>query len=147
MAYVKDAHQYAGDARSPFAFGGSGAGHVIIESDWKAAELTLDASQKIWKAQRNCVISSVTIRVTDMDTHGTPTLEWNIGTTIDGAEVYTGNTATIGETGGATFDTVYDGGVIGFNLAAGAFLYLNVEEAAATGADGTVTVQFDVHYL
>jgi hypothetical protein len=147
MAYVKPAHQYAGDARSPFAFGGSGQGHVVLQSHWAADELTLDASQKIWKAERNCVISNVTIRVTDMDVHGTPTLEWNLGTTINGAEIYSGNTDTIGETGGAVFDTVYDGGVIGFNLAAGAFLYLNVEEAAATGADGVVTVQFDVQYL
>lgn len=147
MAYVKPAHQYAGDARSAFAPGGSGKNRVTIKSEWKADELTLDASQKIWKARRNSVISDVTIRVTDMDTHASPTLEWNIGTTIDGAEVYTGNGTTIGETGGATFDTVYDGGVIGFNLAADAFLYLNVEEAAATGADGTVTIQFDVQYL
>lgn len=147
MAYVKPAHQYAGDGRAPFAFGGSGKGRVTLKSTWAAAELTLDASQKIWKALKNCVISDVTIRVTDMDTNASPTLEWNLGTTATGTDIYTGNNDTIGETGGAQFDTVYDGGVIGFNLAAGAFIYLNVEEAAATGAAGTVTVQFDVQYL
>ena len=141
-------HQYAGDARVPFAFGGSGEGRVIIKSDWGTDNLTVNSEQKVWKCLKNCYVSNFALRVTDMDSHGTPTLEWDVGTDTDDDEFIAGTGTTFGETGGYSITNVVDESTVpGFYLAAGEYIVISVHTAAATAAAGTTTLSFDVAYV
>ena len=149
MAFSVKAHQYAGDARVPFAFGGSGSGHVRIEADWSASEVaTAAGSQKIWKAAKNCYLKNFGLRVPVMDSHATPTLEWDVGSTDGGAEFITTASTTVGEVGGYRVINIPDESTVaGTYMAAGGIIYLTNQTKAATGVAGTVEVAFDVTYI
>ena len=153
MATVKTAHQYAGDARVPFSFGGSGNGRIHIVTSWTAAEVeSVLTYQAIWKAAKRGFISNMALATTRMDVHATETLEWNIGTTTTGAEIYSGTGTTFGEFAGSVLtelvhpltDVTTESGLL---VPAATVFYLSVEEAAATGAAGTLYVSFDITYL
>ena len=142
-------HQLAGDARSPFSFGGQGDGRIAITTNWPAADLTAANIQKVFKFARTGRVGNFTIVAdADMDTHATPTLTWQVGvdgtataTTTDpnkymdavtGDEAYAGHgTNVIAETTEA-----------GSRVIAGDILTLGTLAAAATGVAGNVTIAF-----
>jgi hypothetical protein len=137
--------QYAGDARVPFAFGGSGEGRISIPVDWDADELTLANVKTIFTAAKACYISNFAIYSEDMDSHATPTLEWDLGVTGNTDALLAGDALTIGELGGhSVLNSTSEANVAGTVLEADAVVLLSVLIAAATGAAGTVTVSFDV---
>lgn len=143
MALNLDDHQYAGDARIPFGFGGSGEGRVHVTSEWAAANLTINSQQKIFKVAKPCYVSNFKLRTDQLDTHATPTLTIDVGTDTDDDEFIAA--ATVGQTGGLELTNVVDESTeAGFPLAAGEYIIVSVKAAAATAAAGTVEVSFDI---
>ena len=140
-------HQYAGDARSAFAFGGSGKGRINVDQDWAVANLTINSQQNIFKVAKAGWVSNFAIKTSvDMDPHATPLLTWDVGTDTDDDEfiaaatsllAYAGVTTNTASTGTATEPN-------GFPVAAGDYIVVSVKAAAtASGVAGTVSVAFD----
>ncbi len=146
MTNITD-HQYAGDARIPFGFGGSGQGRILIKTAWAAENLTVNSQQVVFKALKECFVSNFALHSTDMDTHVTPTLEFDVGqagSVDDDDEFISGSAATIGEAGGLELTNVLDESTeAGTRLAAGDTIIISVRTAAATAAAGTTYLSFD----
>lgn len=143
MALVKSVHQNAASGRVPFTFGGSGNGRVVSKTSWASDELTLNASQKVFKALKACYVSNFAIRSADMDTGAT--LTWDVGSTINGGEFIA---AASGQTANVNVTNVIDPAATpGTALAAGAFIYLSVNAAATTPVAGITEVSFNVVYV
>ena len=135
-------HQYAEDGRIPFAFGGSGSGRIHCASTWGTANLTVNSQHRLFKALKACYVSNFAFTSSDMDTHATPLLKWDIGTADDDDEFV--SDATVGQTGDVTLTNVVDESTVaGFELAAGDYIILSVSAAPATAAAGTTLVSFD----
>jgi hypothetical protein len=139
-------HQYAGDARTPLGFGGSGAGHFFIKSDWGTDNLGAGDQQIVFKAAKACYVKNFALRSDDCDSHATPTLEWDVGTQTNDDEFITGLSKTIGEAGGTTLTNTASTGTAteaGFLLAADDQIIVSVRTAAATPQAGSTYLSFD----
>ena len=144
MALNLPDHQYAVDANRPGSGFGKVSSQVVIETNWAAANLTVDSQQRVWKCDRSCFVRGFVLTATDMDTHATPTLKFDVGTNSDDDEFI--DAATVGQGGGST-----DTNVVavtteqwGFPLAADEYIIISVETAAATAAAGTTRLIFEV---
>lgn len=142
-------HQFAGDARNPFSYGGVGDGRITIKTNWPAADLTAANIQKLFKFQRTGRVGNFTIVAdADMDTHATPTLTWQVG--VDGTatatttdpnkymSAVTGDEALAGHGTNELAETTEAGS----RVIAGDIITLGTLGAAATGAAGNVTISF-----
>ena len=144
MANLTD-HMYAGDARIPFSVGGQGQGRIRIDTSWGTTNLGAGDQQVVFKAAKDCYVSNFALVSTDMDTHATPTLEFDVGIVADDDEFIVGTGLTIGEAGGTTVvNAVDESTVAGTVLAADATIIISVRTAAATAAAGTTNLSFDV---
>lgn len=142
-------HQYAGDARVPFSFGGSGSGHVFIKTTWDTDNLNVGDQQIVWKCIRDCYVKNFALRSDDMDSHATPTLEWDVGTATPDSddEFMDGASGTIGETGGTSLTNTSSTGTAteaGHLLLADNTIVISVLTAAATAVAGNTYLSFDV---
>jgi hypothetical protein len=144
MANLAD-HQYAGDARVPFSFGGSGSGRMNIRTDWGTGNLGAGDQQVIYKAAKNCYVSNFAIFSEDMDSHATPTLSFDVGIVATDDLFINGGALTIGEVGGrSVVNNVDESTVAGTVLLADATIIISVDDAATTAVAGYTLVSFDV---
>lgn len=142
MVNITD-HQFAGDARAPFAFGGSGEGRINIHTIWGITNLTIDSEQRVYKAAKACYVSNFALQASDMDSHATPLLTIDVGT--DGNDDAFIDASTIGRTGDITLTNVVDESTVaGLELAADDYIVISIEAAAATAVAGTMDLSFDV---
>jgi len=143
-------HQFAGDARHPFSFGGAGSGPITVKGDWGTANLTINSQQKVYKFAKAGFVNQFAIKSdTLMDSHATPLLTVDVGiydlsaTTTDddefmaavtAAQMYTGHYTNTASTGTAT--------AAGFEVEAGDIVIVSVKAAAATAVAGEITLSF-----
>lgn len=137
--------QYAGDARHPFGFGGSGRSRIVVPVKLTASEAETTGNHNIFKCLKRGAVNNFAIWADDLDTHATPTIVLDVGITgvsaTDTDEFIDG--ATVAQAGGADVDTGIDLTSKGFEVAANDYITLGIQVAAATGAAGTVWVSFD----
>lgn len=141
-------HQYAADARDPVGFNGNGLELVVCESNWGAANLTINSQHKLFKAAEACFVSDFSLVSDQLDTHATPTLTLDVGTDSDDDEFIAAS--TVGQTGGTELTNTASTGTAteaGFPLAAGEYIIISVKAAAATAAAGQTTVRFKCQSL
>jgi len=137
------AHQFADDARSPVGFGGSGSGRINIHTACGTDNLGAGDQQRVWLAAKACFVSNFALQASDMDTHATPALAIDVGTDTDDDEFI--SASAIAQTGDITLTNVVDESTVaGFELAAGDYIIISIETAAATAAAGTTDLTFDV---
>lgn len=140
--------QYAGDARIPFAFGGSGRARIVVPVKFTAAEAEATGTDNIFKIAKRGVVNNFAIWADDLDTHATPTLVLDVGiggvSATDVDEFIDG--ATVAQTGVAAVAAGIDLTSKGFVVAAGDYITLTREVGAPAtkGAAGTVWVSFDL---
>ncbi len=145
MSDVKT-HQYGSDARVPFGFGGSGSGRIKIVTDWAAANLTINDEAIVFKTDKACVVSNFALEGTDMDTHATPTLTFDVGIAADDDEFIAAS--DVGQAGTTSVTNAVDESTVaGTVLAADGTIIISVKAAAATAAAGTTTLSFDCKVL
>ena len=143
---TRENHQFAGDARVPFSFGGAGNGRITITTNWPVADLTAANSQKLYKVAKAGYVSNFQIKAdADMDTHATPTLTWDVGITgVTATDVDEFMAAVTGDEAFAGHDTneVAETTELGTRVVAGDYITLATKGAGLTGAAGNVTVGF-----
>lgn len=152
MALDLAKHQYAGDARNAFAFGGSGKGRIVINQAWATGNLAVNSKQLIYRLDKPGWVSNFTLKTSvNMDPHDTPTLTWDVGTAssagaiVDDDEFMAGITAALAFAG-STVNTASSGTATapaGFAMAADTFIVVSIKAASATATAGVVSVGFD----
>ena len=139
-------HQYAGDARVPFSFGGSGQGPIRVHTDWATGNLAVNSEQKVFKVLKDCYVSNFALKASAMDSHATPLLTIDVGTDSDDDEFIAGT--TVGRAGGTELTNVVDESTEGgFPLAAGEFIVISIKAAPATAVAGTTDLSFDMRVI
>lgn len=143
MAVNLPDHQYCDGLRTGSGFGQPCA-QVVIETDWAVANLAVNSQQRVWKTNRTCFVRGFVLTATDMDTHVTPLLTFDVGTNTDDDEFIAG--ATVGQGAGST-----DTNVVavtteqwGFPLAADEYIIISVKAAPATAAAGSTRLVFEI---
>lgn len=132
-------HQYAGDARNPFAHGGEGEGLVRVTSEWAVLNLAADSQQRIYKVLKDGYLKDFWIRADDLDTNATPLIVIDVGDQDNDDAFIAGS--TVGKAGGLSLTNVAAGGVA---VEADDYVIVSIKTAAATGAAGTIEVGFRV---
>lgn len=138
-------HQMAGDGRTPFAFGGSGASRQNVKIAVTEADLeTADFEWHAFKCAKAGYVSNFAIRSDALDAGAGLVLDVGIqGTSATDDDEFVSN-ATVGQAGGLELTNVVDESTeSGFPVAAGDIIYLSVSTVATTGADGNITLSFD----
>lgn len=142
MTYV---HQNAGDARTPFAFGGSGSARQNVKIAVTEEQLeTADFEWHAFKCAKAGYVSNFALRSTDVDDATGIVLDVGIqGTSATDDDEFIAD-ATVGQAGGLELTNVVDESTeAGFPVAAGDIIYLSVSTVATTGVDGEITLSFD----
>jgi hypothetical protein len=145
--------QYAGDARVPFAFGGSGSARVIVPIQFTAAEAETDTvTHTIFKPLKACVVRDFSTWADDLDAGAN--FEFDIGAagddfasgTPDVDEFIDG--ATVAQAGGSSATQTTEAAA-GVALTANDYITITIVDAAdsAEGSAGTIWVAFDVDVI
>jgi len=146
---ARENHQFAGDARSMFSFGGQGDGRIAITTNWPAADLTAANIQKLFRFQRTGRVGNFTIYADgEMDSHATPTLTWQVG--VDGTDTatttdpnkYMSAVTDAEAVAGHGTNELAETTEAGSRVIAGDYITLGTLAAAATGVAGNVTIAF-----
>ena len=128
-------HAYAEDARNPFGAGKNSGDTYKFELSLGTANLNAGDNFPLYKAAKDCWLEAPSMEFTDMDTHATGTLAFDLGTdSNDDAFMAAVDASAAGSsiTPVATMVAVSAGDIIS----------ASVNTAAATAAAGTLTVGF-----
>lgn len=120
-----------GMARRDLLVGTPAAGIALLTTD-----LTLNRTTALFRIPANFVLTGLSGRVTDLDTNGTPLIQFSLG--IVGAAASVLAATTIGQTGGALPAVPFAS--IGTKFLTEVDLDMTVTAAAATAAAGTIVV-------
>ncbi len=140
-------HQYAGDARTPFSFGGTGDGSVKINQLWGVLNLVIASRQVVYKVLKDGWIGNFSIKASNlMDSNASPLLTWDVGilqgvTATDVDEYMTAVTDAEAFAGHGT-NLVAETLEVGSRVVAGDFITVTVKASAATAVEGTVSLSF-----
>ena len=147
MALNLTDHQFAGDARTPFAFGGRGDGSVKIDQEWGVLNLVIASRQRVYKVLKDGWIGNFSIKASnEMDSHATPLLTWDVGvlagvTSTDVDEYMTAVTDVEALAGHGT-NLVAETLEVGSRVVAGDYITVTVKASAATAVAGTISLSF-----
>ena len=140
-------HQYAGDARHPFAFGGSGDARIKIDQAWGVLNLTVGSRQIVYKVLKDGWVGNFSIKASvTMDSHATPTLTWDVGvlagTTATDADEYMAAVTNAEALAGHGTNEVAETTEVGSRVVAGDYITVTAKASAATAAAGTISLGF-----
>jgi len=134
MANLTD-HQFAGDARNPFGFGGDGSGNFVYNFNLGTTNLAIDSTYKMFKCAQPLFITDCFLEFTDMDTHATPTLVFDVGIGSNDNAIMSG---VVGSAAGSSIAMVAER----IALAVDDVIEFSIKTTAATAAAGNVTLSF-----
>jgi hypothetical protein len=140
-------HQYAGDARVPFAFGGRGDGSVKIDQLWAVANLTAGSRQLVYKVLKDGWIGNFSIKASNsMDTHASQTLTWDVGVfqgvTATDADEYMAAVTNVEALAGHGTNEIAETTEVGSRVVAGDYISVTAKANSATAVAGTISLSF-----
>lgn len=101
-----------------------------------AADTALNKTVSLFKAPKGFTVTNVKAYITDMDSGGSPALVFSVGDADTAGRII--STSTSAQAGGSP--TIADSTILAYKYTAETEIVYKTTTAAATGADGTLTL-------